>query len=219
MQMRIHQCASSVEGHVVSASLDIFPSTLMTPAAGDLTSGLQDMLHVQAGSALVRAAFEEQGARELSPLIELLHERPGRCIPARSSDPALPLSMRGNDYGWISLDARTIGFDFYYSDEDPGFVKDRVLADIAPRGARQPGLAGYPFEAAAQTGRCWTMRLQATQPLATRLLAGFAAATLASLTAGFLWSGDGAADHTRMPASPATFLCWYPAWTAGQMAR
>jgi hypothetical protein len=54
------------------------------------------------------------------------------------------------------------------------------------------------------------MRLQATQPLAARLLAGFAATALASLTEGFLWSGDGGADHHRMPASPATFLDWSP---------
>jgi hypothetical protein len=50
------------------------------------------------------------------------------------------------------------------------------------------------------------MRLQATQPLAARLLARFAATALVSLTTGFLWSSDGGADHYRMPASSATFL-------------
>jgi len=52
------------------------------------------------------------------------------------------------------------------------------------------------------------MRLQATQPRAARVLAGFAANALATLTAGFLWSADGGADHHRMPASPGTFLDW-----------
>ncbi len=66
----------------------------------------------------------------------LLDETPGRSRPARSSDPAVLLSVPGYDYG-----------------------------------------------------------------------------------AGFLWSADGGADHHRMPASPATFLDWYPEWITGQMAR
>ena len=118
-----------------------------------------------------------------------------------------------------ALDARRIGFDFYFRDDDPKSVQEYILTDIAPYGARQPGLAGYLFEAAARAGYYWTMRLQATQLLAARLLAGFAATALASLTAGFLWSADGGADHHRMPASPATFLDWYPEWLTGQMAR
>jgi hypothetical protein len=167
----------------------------------------------------VRAAFGEAGVIDLSPLVELLDETPGRSKPARTSDPAVLLSMPGYDYGWISLDARRVGFDFYFRGDDPESVQEYILTDIAPRGIGQPGLAGYPFEAAARTGRCWTMRLQATQPLAARLLAGFAATALASLTAGFLWSADGGADHHRIPASPATFLDWYPEWITGQMAR
>ncbi len=150
----------------------------------------------------MRAAFEETEVRDLSPLVELLDETPGRSRPARSSDPVVLLSMPGYDYGWISLDARRIGFDFYFRDDDPESVREYILTDIAPRGTGQPGLTDYPFEAAARAGHCWTMRMQATQPLAARLLAGFAATALASLTAGFLWSADSGADHHRMPASP-----------------
>ena len=126
--------------------------------------------------------------------------------------------MPGHRYGWISLDAYKIGFDFYFRDHDPEFVQQYVLEDIAPRGASQPGLGDYPFETAAQAGCCWYMRLQAGQPLGSRLLAGFAAVALANLTGGFLWSDDGGADDDRMPASPQTFLDWYPEWIAAQMA-
>jgi hypothetical protein len=202
----------------MSAGIDVFPSSLAIPTAGELASELRQLLQAHAARAVVRAAFDEEGVSVLSRLVELLDETPGQGKPARSSDPALLLSMPGYDYGWISLDARKIGFDFYFSDDDPEFVTDYILTDIAPRGPAQPGLAGYPFAKAAQTGRCWTMRLQATQPRATRLLAGFAAVALADLTEGFLWSGDGGADPGRMPASPATLLDWYPGWIM-QMAR
>ena len=203
----------------MSKDVDVFPSSLTIPTVGELTSGLGHLLQAYAGSAVVRAVFGEAGVSDLSPLVELLDETPGRSRPGRSSDPAVLLSMPGYDYGWISLDARRVGFDFHFRGDDPESVREYILADIAPRGVGQPGLAGYPFGAAARAGRCWTMRLQATQPLAARLLAGFAATALASLTAGFLWSADGGADHHRMPASPATFLDWYPEWLTGQMAR
>jgi hypothetical protein len=203
----------------VSKDIDVFPSSLTIPTVGEFTSGLRHLLQAYAGSAVVRAAFGEAGVSDLSPLVELLDETPGRSRPARSSDPAVLLSMPGYDYGWISLDARRVGFDFYFRGDDPESVQEYILGDIAPRGIGQPGLAGYPFEAAARAGRCWTMRLQATQPLAARLLAGFAATALAKLTAGFLWSADGGADHHRMPASPATFLDWYPEWITGQVPR
>jgi hypothetical protein len=211
-------CTRAAHTGLMSKDIDVFPSSLKIPTAGELSSRLWHLLQAHAGSGVVRAAFGGADVSDLGPLVELLDETPGRNRPARSSDPALLLSMPGYDYGWISLGTRRIGFDFYFREDDPESVREYILADIAPRGAGQPGLAGYPFEAAARAGRCWTMRLQATQPLAARLLAGFAAAALASLTAGFLWSGDGGADHHRMPASPATFLDWYPEWITGQMA-
>jgi hypothetical protein len=203
----------------MSKDIDVFPSSHVIPAVGEFTSRLRDLLQAHAGRVIVRAAFEDAGIAGLTPLVELVDETPGRSTPGRSSDPALLLSMRGYDYGWISVDARRIGFDFYFRDDDPEFLREHILTDIAARAAGQPGLAGYPFGTAAEAGCCWTMRLQATQPLAVRLLAGFAATALAGLTAGFLWSGDGGADYRRIPASPATFLDWYPEWVAGQMTR
>ncbi len=119
----------------MSTDIDVFPSSPAIPTVGEFTSGLRHLLQAHAGRAVVRAVFGEAGVRDLSPLVELLDETPGRSSPARSSDPALLLSMPGYDYGWISLDARRIGFDFYFRDDDPDFVSEYILTDIAPRGA------------------------------------------------------------------------------------
>ncbi len=97
---------------LMSTDIDVFPSSPAIPTVGEFTSGLRHLLQAHAGSAVVRAVFGEAGVSDLSPLVELLDETPGRSSPARSSDPALLLSMPGYDYGWISLDARRIGFDF-----------------------------------------------------------------------------------------------------------
>ena len=132
----------------MSKDIDVFPSSPAIRTPGELTS---ELLQAQAASAIVRAAFDEEGVSDLSPLVELVDATPDRSTPVWSSDPAL-LPMPGHDYGWISLDTGKIGFDFSFSDDDPGFVQDYVPTDMAPRGASQPGLAGYPFGAAGADG-------------------------------------------------------------------
>ena len=164
----------------------------------------------------MRTAYEEAGVSDLSPLVELLDETPGPGRPARSSDPRPALSMPGYDYGWISLDARRIGFDFYFRDDYPEPVTEYILTDIAPGSQDWPATPSRRPPGPDTAGPC-----ACKQPNPSRHVCspGSPPRALASLTAGFLWPADGAADHHRMPANPVTFLDWYPEWLTGQVPR
>jgi hypothetical protein len=58
-------------------------------------------------------------------------------------------------------------------------------------------------------GRFWCFRRSAGQPAIINIGYGILAASLAELTEGFIFSGDGAWDCRLLPARPRDFLRWY----------
>ncbi len=57
--------------------------------------------------------------------------------------------------------------------------------------------------------RFWTLNRNGGQPATINLAYGMIAAALATLTSGFIYSGDGAWDYRQMPAWPDDFRRWY----------
>lgn len=204
----------------MSTSIDVYPSTSTVPTLGEFAAAVHAILIEHQDNPTVVRALGKFDAASAVPTVERLTEVAGRLRPRRTSDPDVSLDMVGNDYGWLSVDAIESGFDFYFCSADDYFEDlphSAVVDDYAERAKRVGTLDGFPFDDAANVGWCWYMRLQATQPLRTRLLAGLAAAALARITNGFIHSEDGGVDYDRAPTDPATFLSWYPAWIEREM--
>jgi hypothetical protein len=152
-------------------------------------------------------------------LIELLdHDRFDKI--ERFDDQELLLSMDKHDYGWLSVDNYKCGVDFYFQDgrnnkHHREFLREFIGEDLAGSARRANKLQDFPFDRAAEVGHSWFFRGAVGRSRATWLLAGFAAAALARLTDGILYSDDGGADCNRMPESPDRFLDWFPEWCIG----
>lgn len=204
----------------MSTSIDVYPSTNTVPTLGEFAAAVHAILIEHQDNPTVARTFGKFDALSAVPTVECLTEVTGRLRPRRTSDPEVSLAMVGNDYGWLSVDAIESGFDFYFFSAEDYFEDlphSAVVNDYAERAKQLGTLDGFLFDDAGSVGWCWYMRLQATQPLRTRLLAGLAAAALARITNGFIHSEDGGVDYDRAPTDPGTFLSWYPAWIEREM--
>ncbi|PPH37219.1 hypothetical protein C5C53_07850 [Rathayibacter sp. AY1E3] len=197
----------------MSTSIDVYPSTNTVPTLGEFAAAVHAILIEHQDDPTVVRAFGKFDAFSAVPKVERLTEVTGRLRPLRTSDPDVSLAMVGNDYGWLSVDAIESGFDFYSCSAEDYFEDlphSAVVNEHAERAKQLGTLDSFPFDDAASVGWCWYMRLQATQPLRTRLLAGLAAAALARITNGLIHSEDGGVDYDRAPTDPETSLSWYP---------
>lgn len=202
----------------MSTVINVYPSNGRVPTLGEFANAVEAVLIEFQNDPVVERTLGGVDLGSARVLVERLVEGPSGGAPVRISDPATSMAMLGDDYGWLHVDALDAGFDFYFSDEqlfDDVTHRD-VVMEYADRAAEIGTLDGFPFARAAGTQMEWWMRLQASQPPRTRLLAGFAAAALARLTEGFIHSEDGGIDYDRGPTDPETFLSWYPQWREEQ---
>lgn len=204
----------------MSTIIEVVPSAVAVPTLGDFTSAVREVMVEQCGSPVVERTFPGLDIGGVTPHIELVRDIEDGHAPERFDDPSLSVDMRGFSYGWFSVEPLDVGFDFYleYEDDSLGkYTRAEVMEECAERARKIGTLQGFPFRRAARIDWVWCIRLQAMQPLRTRLLAGFAAAALARITDGFIDSDDGGIDYDRAPTDPETFLSWYPAWIAREM--
>ena len=199
----------------MSICLDVIPSKAIIPTISELVTELKILLSDHSGDPECRRIWDTEGVVFDNILVEFI-DQDGAEKVTRFDDPTMPLDMEGHDYGWLSADGYRIGFDFYYDAEDEegdrDFFKEYIGQDMAEDAKRHNTLPDFPFKEAAAIGHKWYMRGAVGRSRATWLLAGFAAAALARLTDGFLYSGDGGADYDRLPEAPAGFMEWFPAW-------
>ncbi|MCL2463489.1 MAG: hypothetical protein FWF28_00230 [Micrococcales bacterium] len=203
----------------MSICIDVIPSSERIPTIAELVCQITIDLVAIAGDPVATRLWADEQVTVGPPLIELVEELADGGPQVRRTEGALRLSMDESNWGWLSMDAYKVGIDFYVHRPEAGdddWWGPLVLEDIAPRAMVDPHLAAFPFERAATIGWRWSFRGRMGRSRASWLLAGVAAAALARLTEGCLWSDDGGADWERMPASPDTFLAWFPAWIAGE---
>jgi len=199
----------------MSTVIEVYPSSSHLPTFKELADAVQGVLIEHRSNPYLAEILGDLSDAELRPHIERVMEMPGGKRRARFDDEAETLDFRGDDYGWLSFPVIEYAFDIYFDDDVNEFEDvphTAVIAAHAERAAKIGTLTGFPFENAANVERCWFLRMQAAQPLQTRLLAGYVAVALARLTDGFLHSEDGGIDYDHAPADPATFLTWYPEW-------
>jgi hypothetical protein len=197
----------------MSICLDVIPSTNRVPTAGELVSEIEERLKVLSENAVVERTWDRDDVSPKDILVELLDELPNDEA-RRHSDPSLPLSMGGHDYGWLSADNYGMGFDFYYTEHvgSGEFYNVFISEDMAVEAAARDVLQDFSFDRASKVGHHWMLRGQAGRSRATWLLAGITAAALAKLTDGIIYSDDGGADYAKMPEGPDAFLDWFPDW-------
>ncbi|MCL2465293.1 MAG: hypothetical protein FWF28_09530 [Micrococcales bacterium] len=203
----------------MSICIDVIPSLERIPTITELVGRMTVDLAAVAPDPVVARLWADEGVTVGPPLVELVKEPSDGRPPVRRADSALRLSMDESDWGWLSMDAYKVGIDFHVirpeaCDED--WWGPLVLEDMAPRAVVDGRLAAFDFERAAAIGWRWSFRGRMGRSRARWLLAGVGAASLARLTGGCLWFNDGGADWERMPASPDTFLAWFPAWIEGE---
>lgn len=199
----------------MSTCIDVHSASATVPTLGEFAAAVRDVLIECKDRPSVHRMLGEFDPEQIHVLVERLDESESQFRPTRDADPSTSLATPEDHlYGWLSIDALGLGFDFY-NDEGDWFEDvpyEGVIAEYEERAKLLGTLHGFPVEDAAKLKREWSMRLQATQPPKTRLVAGFAAAALARLTNGFIYSDDGGADYDRCPTDPETFLSWYPEW-------
>lgn len=199
----------------MSTVIHVYPSSDNLPTLDEFSAAVRAvLLEYQKDPAVVRI-LGEIDEKSFVPKVERLTSEGEGVPPQRIDDSGTSLAFSGSDYGWLSIRALEVGFDFYFTDADRYFEDARhreVVKEDEHRAQMIDTLDGFPFDRAAEVGWGWFMRLQAAQPPRTRLIAGFAAAALARLTHAYLNSDDGGLDYDRAPTDPETFLSWYPEW-------
>lgn len=204
----------------MSTVIEVFPSSEHVPTFKELADAVQAVLIEHRADPHLAEIIAGLSDAELRPGLERVMEMPDGKSWARFDDETETLDFRGDDFGWLAFPVIEYAFDFYYDDEVNEFEDiphKAVIAEHADRAEEIGTLAGFPFEQAAKVEHCWYLRMQAAQPLQTRILAGYVAVALARLTDGFIFSDDGGIDYDRAPADPATFLSWYPEWITHDM--
>lgn len=204
----------------MSTVIEVFPSSEHVPTFKELADAVQAVLIEHRAAPRLAEIIAGLSDAELRPGLERVMEMPGGKHWARFDDETETLDFRGDDFGWLAFPVIEYAFDFYYDDEvnDPADQPHAaMIAEHAERATQIGTLAGFPFEKAAKVQHCWYLRMQAAQPLQTRILAGYVAVALARLTNGFIFSDDGGIDYDRAPADPATVLSWYPEWITHDM--
>ncbi|MCK3768060.1 hypothetical protein MZK47_00010 [Microbacterium aerolatum] len=199
----------------MSTTIDVYPSSARVPTFSELADTVQQVLVSQRSDRYFTQHVGDISDDEMRPSIERVVESSDRSVMQRFDAETELLSFRGEDYGWASFAAVKSGFDFYFDDEpDPldEWSHADVIAEYAERAEAIGTLQGFPFDRAAEVEWRWYLRMQATQPLHTRLLSGYVAVALARLTNGFIHSDDGGVDYDRAPTDPETFLTSYPEW-------
>lgn len=199
----------------MSTTIDVYPSSAHVPTFGELADAVQQVLVSQRSSRFFVRHVGDISVDEMLPSIERVVESSDRHTVQRFDAEVELLNFRGEDYGWLSFAALESGFDFYFDDEpdlSDGWSHADVIAEYAERAGSIGTLQGFPFDRAAEVEWYWYLRLQAAQPLRTRLLSGYVAVALARLTDGFIHSEDGGVDYDRAPTDPEAFLASYPEW-------
>lgn len=196
----------------MSVCIDVIPSLTVVPTLGELERAVEDVIREQ---RLHPVVAREWGLLEGSgPKVDAHRQDVESEANATECDrgPDASLMMEGRSYGSLSILALQAGFDFYFCGDDEEYPHRSFVDECAKRAHEIGSLRGFPFEDAAAVGHRWMMRLSAGQPMRTRILAGFAAAALARLTDGFLFSDDGGLDYERAPTDSEDFLSWYVDW-------
>lgn len=199
----------------MSTTIDVYPSSTRVPTFGELADAVQQVLVSQRSDRYFAQHVGAVSVDEMRPDIARVVESSDRRVVQRFDAETELVSFRGEDYGWVSFEAVKSGFDFYFDDEsDPlgEWSHAEVVAEYAERAEAIGTLQGFPFDRAAKVEWRWYLRMQAAQPLRTRLLSGYVAVALARLTDGFIHSDDGGVDYDRAPTDPETFLASYPEW-------
>jgi len=148
-----------------------------------------------------------------------IHLRLQRCddnsqVPFSLDDPA---RWAKDNYAWFMIGKVPGGTDAYYDDDAAEIQEIWEGAFDDPQCKRLEPL----IRECISTGHRWWFRRSAGQPAIVNIAYGLMAASLASITGGFLHSEDSAWDWQRMPALPSEFLSWYfrPAKAIGNNFR
>lgn len=206
----------------MSETIDVIPSLPVIPTIQDLHDEILKILTLLSKNPDFERVWRNEGittwenpditAKKIK--IEAILEVANEESDIRSSYPGMPLSFKGYTYGFLSMDDYKTGFDFYYCSfdiRDPAYWREFVM-DVAESARSRGALQDFPFEEAAKINHQWFMRLSCGRPPSAHMLAGIAAAALARLTDGIIYSSDGGADPARIPTEPSDFLEWYPEW-------
>ena len=198
----------------MSICIYVVPSCERIPTIKELSDEIAKVIASVSSDERNLYYWKEAGVKIDEVLIEFIGN--ASSPEARFTDPTAVLSMDGYDYGWLSMDGYKIGFDIYYSVDDDFFMQEYMAEEIAAKNKEDELRNYFPLESAAAIQHSWMMRGVVGRSPATWLLAGIAAAALARLTDGLLFSDDGGADYDRLPCDPDTFLRWFPAWCRSQ---
>ena len=178
----------------MSTTFDVYPRKREIPSLGALLHRSTAELHTCLASVGVEA-------------------RPEICcrLRRRADHANVPISRRdearwsAGAYAWFSVGGVPGGTDAYF-EASAEAIRECWEEELAN--------AKYaPFEPlmreAMAVGHAWSFRRSVGQPAIINIAYGLIAASLASLTDGFLHSIDSAWDWDRLPALPEEFLTWY----------
>lgn len=159
----------------MSTVIDVYPSSAHVPTFKQFADTVQAVLIEHRADPHLAEIVGGVSDAELRPHIERVMEMPGGKHWARFDDETETLGFRGDDYGWLSFPVIEYAFDFYFDDDVNEFEDlphTAVIAEYAERAALIGSLQGFPFEKTARIEHSWFLRMQAAQPLQTRILAG-----------------------------------------------
>lgn len=195
----------------MSVSIDVYPSLSVIPTLGQLERAVEEVIREQRSHPVVARELWGRDGSDPEVTIGLMED--SRYPSQEHLGRDATLMMEGNTYGSLNIIELESGFDFHFWPDDDEEIRHQLeVEDCAARAREIGALDGFPFEACAEVGHRWYMRLSAGQPDRTRVLAGCAAVALARLTQGFLHSDDNGMDYSRSPADPEDFLTWYFDW-------
>jgi hypothetical protein len=178
----------------MSTTFDVYPGTTDLPSFAAIIERSTEELHRFLGSVGVKAR-------------PLIHLRIQRC----DGDSHVPFSLDspaqwGEDaYAWFMVGDVPGGCDAYF-DNDRVQILERWEGGFDDLRCKR---LGPLIQQCIATGHRWWFRRSAGQSAVINVAYGLIAASLATITNGFLTSDDSAWDWERLPAPPHEFLKWY----------
>ena len=185
----------------MSTTFDVYPCTNKLPSFAAILDRSTAELHRFLESVGVRAR----------PQIHVRLQRGSdhAHLPCDLSD---EVRWDKNVYAWFMVGEVPGGTDAYFDDsrDDLREQWERELTyQRTPEAERNYKNLESGIRQAIDVGHRWFFRRSAGQPAVINLAYGLIAASLASLTDGFVDSIDSAWDWQRLPALPGDFLSWY----------
>jgi hypothetical protein len=178
----------------VSTTFDVYPRTSQLPTFAAILDRSTAELHRFLGSVGIHAR---------PPIhVRLQRYEDHGHLPFDLSDEA---RWGKNIYAWFMVGEVPGGTDAYY-DDSPEHIREFWNGELQNTKYRENEPA---IRQAIEIGHAWSFRRSMGQWAVINIAYGLIAASLASLTDGFVHSVDSAWDWDRLPALPQDFLIWY----------